>query len=202
MSEAEQRKRPFWLTVFLGVMTPLALFYLFVVPMLAAASPREMGFGGVIFGGFMLIQLLALVVLQAYDAACMVYRYPRFTSARIIQRLRGRDGNNGSDATRISSPFAIVPMMVSYCAFNYAFAVMYVFISSIDASSFSIGHPLGVIEAVYFSVITSATIGYGDITPRSDTARMMVVIQVGISLLYVITLFSAFASHLRDRPIR
>lgn len=202
MSEPERQIRPRWLTVFVVVMTPLAFFYLFVVPMLAAASPRDMGFGGILFGGFMLIQLLMLVVLQAYDAASIVYRFPRHVWPRIIERLYGYDQNNESYAAEVPPPFVIMPMMISYCAFNYAFAVVYVFISSIDASSFSTDRQLTVVEAVYFSVMTSATVGYGDIAPNSDIARMAVVIQVGISLLYVTTLFSAFASHVRDRPIR
>lgn len=45
MSGTEKRVRPIWWTLFLAVMMPLALFYLFIVPMLAAAFPREMGVG-------------------------------------------------------------------------------------------------------------------------------------------------------------
>jgi len=183
----------------LALLSLLAPVYLFVVPMLAAAAPQQSGVGGVIFGAFMLIQLWMLVGVFAFDTAAEFYNYrpPRFFR---VMKMMGNvfDPHRVNVRSRGSASWAIVPMMLSYSAFNYAFAVIYVFISSIEPASFSTGKPLGVVEAIYFSAITAATVGYGDIAPKSDIARLAVVAQVSLSLIYVVTLFSAFASHLRD----
>lgn len=191
------KKRPIsvWVKVALAILTPLALFYLFVVPMLAAQSPQSFGVPGVLFGAFMLIQLFMLVATFALDSAAAFYTYQPWLALR---RRQARYSPYRSDKN-VPSSWALVPMMLSYSAFNYAFAVVYVFTSSIDPSSFSTGKPLGVVESIYFSTITAATIGYGDIAPKTDVARLIVVAQVSISLLYVIILFSAFASYLREQ---
>lgn len=40
--------------------------------------------------------------------------------------------------------------------------------------------------------------GYGDIAPKSDIAKIAVVIEVTVSLLYVVLLFSIASSYARD----
>lgn len=190
-----KRAFPVWVKVALTILTPLALFYLLVVPMLAAQSPQSFGVPGVLFGAFMLIQLFMLVATFALDSAAAFYDYHPWLKLR---RRQAKYSPYRSDKN-VPPSWSLVPMMLSYSAFNYAFAVVYVFTSSIEPSSFSTGKPLGVVESIYFSTITAATIGYGDIAPKTDVARLIVVAQVSISLLYVIILFSAFASYLREQ---
>lgn len=166
--------------------------------MLAAQSPKSFGVGGVLFGAFMLIQLFMLVGVFALDSAAAFYSYQPWLALR---RRQARYSPYRSDPD-VTPSWALVPMMLSYSAFNYAFAVVYVFVSSIDPTSFSTGKALGVVESMYFSTITAATVGYGDIAPKTDVTRLIVVAQVSISLLYVIILFSAFASYVREQPSR
>ncbi|HSJ91154.1 MAG TPA: potassium channel family protein [Ilumatobacter sp.] len=62
-----------------------------------------------------------------------------------------------------------------------SFASVYVVLSSQDASSFS--EQLGKTDGLYFSLTTATTIGYGDISPRTEAARIVVMIQMITNVL-------------------
>jgi voltage-gated potassium channel Kch len=57
-----------------------------------------------------------------------------------------------------------------------SFATVYVEMSVHDAKQFS--EVMNRTGALYFTVTTLATVGYGDITPRTDAARIVVMIQM------------------------
>jgi voltage-gated potassium channel len=63
-----------------------------------------------------------------------------------------------------------VPMLVVIFAFTF------LTISRADPQSFS--EPLGRVDAFYFTVSTVATVGFGDITPTSAGARILVSFQM------------------------
>lgn len=56
------------------------------------------------------------------------------------------------------------------------FAFTFLTISRADPQSFS--EPLGRVDAMYFTVSTVATVGFGDITPTSPGARAVVTFQM------------------------
>ena len=58
------------------------------------------------------------------------------------------------------------------------------------------------VESLYFSVITMATVGYGDITPLSDLARLIAAVQVVVGILLLLFGFSEILSYTRDRGRR
>jgi voltage-gated potassium channel len=41
------------------------------------------------------------------------------------------------------------------------------------------------LDALYFTVVTLATVGYGDIHPRGQTARMLAVVQITYNLVFL-----------------
>ena len=63
-----------------------------------------------------------------------------------------------------------LPMLVVIFAFTF------LTISHADPRSFS--EPLGRVDAMYFTVSTVATVGFGDITPTSAGARTVVTFQM------------------------
>ncbi|HEY3434509.1 MAG TPA: potassium channel family protein [Solirubrobacterales bacterium] len=63
-----------------------------------------------------------------------------------------------------------LPMLIVIFAFTF------LTISDADPQSFS--EPLGRVDAMYFTVSTLATVGFGDITPTSPGARIVVTFQM------------------------
>lgn len=61
------------------------------------------------------------------------------------------------------------------------FATIYFVISTDSPAAF--GEPLSKLDAVYFSVTVLATVGFGDIAPISEQARLFVTIQMLIDLV-------------------
>ena len=55
------------------------------------------------------------------------------------------------------------------------------------------------LHAVYFSFITSATIGYGDLYPVHSLARVMVLSQVLFSFVFIGVIFNRFAAKAHER---
>jgi hypothetical protein len=49
----------------------------------------------------------------------------------------------------------------------------------------SYSEPLTKIDALYFTVTTLATVGFGDISPESESARVFVTFQMLVNLLFV-----------------
>jgi hypothetical protein len=64
-----------------------------------------------------------------------------------------------------------------------SFASIYVSLSHNTPSSFS--QPLNHVAGMYFSVTVFATVGFGDITPISDAARVIVTTQMLLDLAMV-----------------
>lgn len=57
-----------------------------------------------------------------------------------------------------------------------AFAYVYLVSSSADPAAFS--EPLDHIGALYFTITTTTTVGFGDITPKSNPVRIVVMVQM------------------------
>jgi voltage-gated potassium channel len=78
------------------------------------------------------------------------------------------------------SPFpglrAIEALATSIPLFLLLFASTYVVIAKISASNFS--QPLSRTDALYFTVTVFSTVGFGDITAKSQAARLVVTAQM------------------------
>jgi hypothetical protein len=60
--------------------------------------------------------------------------------------------------------------------------------------------PLGIDEAVYFSFVTLATLGYGDLVPVSTAARALAVLEAVFGQLYLAVLVARLVSlYMRER---
>jgi hypothetical protein len=97
------------------------------------------------------IGLVALMGLVAYQVRSIVRS--RFPLLR------------GVEALATSIPF-----------FLLLFASTYVVLATISAGNFS--QPLSRTDSIYFTVTTFATVGFGDITAKSDLARLVVTGQM------------------------
>ena len=85
-----------------------------------------------------------------------------------------------SDAPRLRTVRAVV---IGVSTLFVVFAATYSVISNGQPDSFS--EPLSRTDALYFTLTTFATVGFGDIAPRTDLARIVVMIQMITGLIAV-----------------
>jgi hypothetical protein len=127
------------------------------------------------------IELLATVVLILFSTRCLgryVLRSPVITQDEI---------------------YAGVCM---YIMLGFAFAALFYILNTLSPGSFSAGDSSGHGEGpalVYFSFVTLATLGYGDITPRSHFARSLSVIEALVGMLFIAIFMARLVSMRTDR---
>lgn len=93
--------------------------------------------------------------------------------------------------------------MRSYFGLGFNFAVLYYFapISGLFNSG-SCTRPLeGFTEAVYFSGVTLATLGYGDIVPVSVVSRAVSLAEVFTGILVIAVAVAAYIGGIRKREV-
>jgi voltage-gated potassium channel len=106
----------------------------------------------------------------------------------------------------VDSIFATV---AAYLLLALLFTQIYLFLITWDPASFSLpveaaGRPVNLLQAdmTYFSLVTLATVGYGDIVPATHTARMLAMFQAVVGQFYfavVVALFvGMYSSQRRD----
>jgi voltage-gated potassium channel len=76
---------------------------------------------------------------------------------------------------------AIEALATAIPLFLLLFAAAYVWMADADAGAFS--EPLSKTDALYFTITVFATVGFGDITPTADPARIVTMVQMLADLL-------------------
>jgi voltage-gated potassium channel len=103
--------------------------------------------------------------------------------------------------TRLVVP--AVAFLCFYAILVIVFAAIYGIIShSWDAHQFRIGteyRALTYFEALYFSVVTLATVGYGDIVPASNLVRALVAVEVIIGVMLILFGVSELLEYAHER---
>jgi voltage-gated potassium channel len=78
---------------------------------------------------------------------------------------------------------AIEALGIVVAVFLVAFSAIYLAMSHQSASTFT--QPLDHTRALYFTVTIFSTVGFGDITPRTDTSRLVVAAQMLLDLVII-----------------
>jgi voltage-gated potassium channel Kch len=55
------------------------------------------------------------------------------------------------------------------------------------------------IDALYFTIVTLATVGYGDITPKGQSARLVAILQILYTFVFLTAAATALSRWLRTR---
>jgi hypothetical protein len=76
---------------------------------------------------------------------------------------------------------------IFYCRFGDHFTAM----------SCSVTNPLC---ALYFSLVTMATVGYGDISPKDPFGRVMVCIQISLAIFLTLIILARVVGYLPQPP--
>jgi hypothetical protein len=85
-----------------------------------------------------------------------------------------------------------------YLMLGFAFGAMFYLINILDPNSFIVNNDLmatrGSPDLMYFSFVTLATLGYGDITPSSNLARSLAVVDALAGMLYIAVFMARLVS--------
>jgi len=95
---------------------------------------------------------------------------------------------------------AIEAAINAICVFIIVFALFYLGLAQSNPANFS--EPLNHISAFYFTVTTLATVGFGDISARSDVARLVVTVQMLLDLAIIAIIVRVFSSIARASRTR
>ena len=179
------------------VLTLAALFYLFVLPALVANQTFEPGKLTVGFAAFLYLQLWMLIFEYAFSAPRELYGFKR--KSLFFRSLFERRRSSSKVAVRsVGRIETLLFAFLSYGFTIYGFALAYVYASNVKPQSFNVGR-LDILSAVYFSLTTIATVGYGDIVPVTKLARVLVALEILSGLTYAIFLFSLIATFAREK---
>jgi hypothetical protein len=132
------------------------------------------------------VELLTLVPVLAVVAAGML---------AFVRRQR---------RLTIDSIFATV---AAYLLLALLFTQLYLTLLTWNPASFSLpveamGRPLHLLQAdmSYFSLVTLATVGYGDVLPATHTARMLAMFQAVVGQFYVAVVVALFVGMYSQQP--
>ena len=78
---------------------------------------------------------------------------------------------------------AIEALAAAIPLFLVLFAALYLHIADLDGAAFS--EPLSRTDALYFTITVFSTVGFGDIAPRTDLARVVTMVQMLGDLVFV-----------------
>src|ERR1051326_6018799 len=160
-----------------------SVVFTFVFPALIATHvveyDRTLLIGGIAFYALSWYAIFMML----YMSAAQLYGFDRNVPFENFEKLAT------AKQKKIWRLASVSLCLVSYASTVYGFAVSYIYLSRIDPKAYNIGE-LDMFTGVYFSFVTAATVGYGDIVPVSKAARLLVMAEIVMSLIFVIFFFS------------
>jgi len=79
-------------------------------------------------------------------------------------------------ATKVDSEH-LYAALSAYLLAGIYFGVLYWVLEQVSSGTFAVTGEFSQASAIYFSFVTLATLGYGDITPRADVARGLAIVE-------------------------
>ncbi len=102
----------------------------------------------------------------------------------------------------ISFKRTLLMTLINIMEVMFCFAFMYSFIDDTNNVAgriiFSQGHQLTDLQTIYFSFVTSATIGYGDIAAKDPLVMKLVILQIMLSLFFLVIVITTITNRLHD----
>lgn len=92
--------------------------------------------------------------------------------------------------------------LLSYVAIIYLYACGYLTLMIIDQKALvyeGYNEGMDFITALYFSLTTISTVGFGDIHPLSKLSKIIVMSEISLGLTYTVFIFSILAAFVREQ---
>ena len=148
------------------------------------------------------VAVWALTLQAAFVSARQLYspgRRPKVTYRTLFGPVR----------VRLSKSLVLFVSIASYLMTIYAFALIYqmIQVANLPASPLPSNETQtyaftlkfnGLFDAICFSTVTMATVGYGDYTPRTFGARFFVTTEILIGVGFSVFFFSIIAGFIRE----
>jgi voltage-gated potassium channel len=78
---------------------------------------------------------------------------------------------------------AAMVLAISFPVLMLLFAVSYLLLAKDRPEAFS--EPLSRVDSLYFTMTVFTTVGFGDVVPRTQDARVVVLVQMLVDLVYI-----------------
>ncbi len=103
-----------------------------------------------------------------------------------------------SDASRenVQPKRSLVLLFLNFFQIAFDFALMYAFYE-MRITDFFTRDLKGSVDAIYFSFVTAATVGYGDIAPVASLAKKLAIAQISLTFVFVGLFLNFFANLLQ-----
>jgi hypothetical protein len=192
LKEALRAFRDLLLTL-LKIAVPVIVFL--AIPAVLAIHAEAWGIPPLLVGAVFLMILFEVAIIILLEGAGRIYG---FRTLWIIPKPEG------GYSVRFDEPFSRGPVTamtcvaISYLIALYSFAILFMALSKLDPAAFS--EALQFDSAIYFTAVTAATVGYGDIEPTSRLARLIVLALIVTNFVYLTLFFSAVAGRAWAKP--
>ncbi len=133
--------------------------------------------------------IASIVVFSSRDSIVVL-----LSTGRVFENLFGR-------LARIAVPtFAFLTLyLINVIVFGAVYRLLGQWGNQAHFAVEGTPQTLSFTDSIYFSVVTLSTVGYGSIVPISDTAKMIVAVQIVFGAVLVLVGLSEILAYTRDR---
>jgi hypothetical protein len=183
-----------------GVQLLLQLFLIHFIVVTLWANPRWGAMRKVLIG-FWLLSLASAVsmIMPLPDASDRLARSAQCIALVPLLALLAGGILRYVFTRRQLDADGIFATIAAYVLIGIVFAQIYTLLAVWDPASFSAAVPLAErtpeqlhADLLYYSLITLATVGYGDVLPMSETARTFAVMEATVGQFYIAVIVAVF----------
>jgi hypothetical protein len=136
------------------------------------------------------LSVLLLLVTSSSDGAWQAYIAIYFLTETILYLLAVILLSDIYDPP-ISKARSFILLFINYIEINLSFAIIYYWLDCVEGLESKF-------DSVYFSFVTFTTLGYGDFLPISSGAKLTVIIEILVMLMFVFLFFINLAPGMKN----